>query len=310
LLLSRRIRANRPTITFVVLVTLSLASMASGTSGSLINDGLYTAVTVAAYPFWITLDGVKRGADYVGDFVFSYHSARREADELRRELFEAMPALAERGELRAENSRLQAMLRFARSRPELTVLPARVISRSGGILTIDRGAMHGVQEYMCAITKDGVVGVVTRVEPATANVATLHSTDCSIGARIRGSRITGVIKGSGNASVTGVAGPSFELHPSSFLVDPATNRIRLDTKRGLIINKILLFFVRYNQRIPLNIIPVLTNTKKKRIDIDIFITVKRGKSTGGSKLTGQGKEHGFDKFLEIRVIGKLSGQLG
>ena len=26
-----------------------------------------------------------------------------------------------------------------------------------------------------------------------------------------------------------VAGPSFELHPSSFLVDPATNRIRLDT---------------------------------------------------------------------------------
>jgi rod shape-determining protein MreC len=173
--------------------------MASGTSGSFINNGLYTAVTVAAYPFWITLDGVKRGADYVGDFVFSYHSARREADELRRELFEAMPALAERGELRAENSRLQAMLQFARSHPELTVLPARVISRSGGILTIDRGAMHGVQEYMCAITKDGVVGVVTRVEPATANVATLHSTDCSIGARIRGSRITGVIKGSGNA---------------------------------------------------------------------------------------------------------------
>jgi hypothetical protein len=26
-----------------------------------------------------------------------------------------------------------------------------------------------------------------------------------------------------------VAGPAFELHPSSFLVDPATNRIRLDS---------------------------------------------------------------------------------
>ena len=29
-----------------------------------------------------------------------------------------------------------------------------------------------------------------------------------------------------------VAGPSFELHPSSFLVDPATNRIRLDYGPG------------------------------------------------------------------------------
>lgn len=173
--------------------------MASGISGSFINNGVYTAVTVAAYPFWIALDGVKRGAGYVGDFVFSYHSARREADELRHELVAVMPALAERGELQAENNRLQGMIGFTRSHSELTVLPARVISRSGGILTVDRGAMHGVQEFMCAITKDGVVGVVTGVEPATSNVATLHSADCSIGARIRGSRIAGIIKGSGSA---------------------------------------------------------------------------------------------------------------
>ncbi len=173
--------------------------MASGTSGSFINKGVYSAVTVVAYPFWIALDAFKTGAGHVGDFVFSYHSARREADELRHELFAVMPALAERGELQAENQRLQAMIGFARSHPELSVLPAKVISRSGGILVVDRGAMHGVQEFMCATTKDGVVGVVTRVEPATANVATLHSADCKIGVRIRGSRIAGIIEGSGNA---------------------------------------------------------------------------------------------------------------
>lgn len=177
---------------------LSLASLASGTTGGVMKDGIYTAVSVVSYPFWKALNAVSDGAGYVTGLVFSYRTAREEAESARREIHLLMPQLAEREELEGQNRRLRAMLAFERSHPRFAMLPAEVVSRSGGMLVIDRGSLHGVREFMCAMTKDGVVGVVTRVEPTLSKVATLHSADCKIGAMIRRNRVTGVIHGSGS----------------------------------------------------------------------------------------------------------------
>ena len=184
---------------------MSLTSLASGTKGSVVSDGVRTVVSIIASPFWKALHTIEAGTSYVSGLVLSYDSARKEADALRAELHTLMLEAADRHELKAQNERLKAMLQFEREEPGLVLLPGdvvrvpgEVISRSGGMLTVDRGSLHGVKEFMCAMTKDGVVGVVLRVEPTLCKVATLHSAECRIGAMIRRNRVLGVVHGSGN----------------------------------------------------------------------------------------------------------------
>jgi rod shape-determining protein MreC len=205
LLLRRRIRENRSTIGLGILVLLSLTSLASGTKGSVVSDGIHTALSVVASPFWKTLHAIEAGTSYVSGLVLSYDSARKEADALQAELHALLLGAADHDELEAENERLRAMLQFQREQPGLALLPGEVmrvpgevISRSAGMLTVDRGSLHGVREFMCAMTKDGVVGVVTRVEPTLCKVATLHSAECRVGAMIERNRVLGVVHGSGN----------------------------------------------------------------------------------------------------------------
>jgi rod shape-determining protein MreC len=51
---------------------------------------------------------------------------------------------------------------------------------------------------MCAVTPDGVVGVVARVEPFQSYVYTLHHADCKVGATVRRNRVRGIVHGSGS----------------------------------------------------------------------------------------------------------------
>jgi hypothetical protein len=94
--------------------------------------------------------------------------------------------------------RLRDTLAFVRANPDLSLLPATVLQRSKGMLTLDIGSMHGVKPSMCAITKDGIVGIVTLVEPTMSFVASLHHEHCRIGARAGRTRAYGVVQGSGN----------------------------------------------------------------------------------------------------------------
>jgi rod shape-determining protein MreC len=51
---------------------------------------------------------------------------------------------------------------------------------------------------MCALTPDGVVGIVTKVDPFQSLVYTLHHTQCRIGAMVQRNRALGVVHGSGS----------------------------------------------------------------------------------------------------------------
>jgi cell shape-determining protein MreC len=182
-------------------------------------------VSVVAYPFWQALDKAENGAKYVSGFVVAYDASRKEAQRLRDEIAELTPRIADYDAVTAENRRLRRMLAFERVQPGLSLLPAevisvpdkplsvetisntsgvliinvKIISSTSGVLIINRGSLHGVKEAMCAMTPDGVVGIVTKVEPVLSYVATLRSDLCKIGAMIgRDHRVQATVHGSGS----------------------------------------------------------------------------------------------------------------
>lgn len=208
-MLSRRISENRPTIILVVLVVLSLMSLASGTNGNVLSRTVSKGVSIVAFPFWQAMSAVQNRVEYVTSFFVAYSASRTEAENLRRENAALVPRIADRDALEAENERLRELLEFEKDQHRLGLKPASVlpdgpmaagiISNTLGVLVINRGGIHGVEEAMCAMTKDGVVGIVIKVEPTLAYVATLHSDYCKIGAMIsRDKRVRATVHGSGS----------------------------------------------------------------------------------------------------------------
>jgi rod shape-determining protein MreC len=187
-----------------VLIGLSLMSLASGTRGNAISNAVSTVGSLIAYPFWRALDAVSGGTRYVSGFVMAYDASRKEAAELRTEINALVPQIADRDTVYRENLRLKEMVGYMQTQPRLDLVPAKVltlaiISNSAGVLVVDRGSIHGIEPAMCAMTKDGVAGVVIDVRPTLSYVATLHSDLCQIPAMIgRDKRVRATVHGSGS----------------------------------------------------------------------------------------------------------------
>lgn len=185
----RQIREHRPTVVLVFLVVLSLVSLITGTRASVVHTGIKRAVSLTAYPFLKAKALTEDSASYMVDFVFAYDAQRRRNTVLTQEVIELKRALAHYRELRTENRRLRRMLDFVREEPRLYLEPVRVIESMKGMLTIDRGRLHGIRESMSVLAVDGVVGMITDVSDVTAKVATIHHMDCKVGAMVERNRI-------------------------------------------------------------------------------------------------------------------------
>lgn len=193
-----RISEYRPLVVLVVLVVLSLASMATGAQGNLVSRGVHRVVGVTSYPFLVAMASIEDVVSYGRGIVLDYNGAIEETAELRERLAAQMHSDAYINELAAENARLRALVAFEDSRADLQMVPARVIQRAQGTLTIDRGSRAGIKPSMCVITSSGVVGMVTQVEPFSANVVTLQNPECRIDAMIKRNRVRGRVHGTGN----------------------------------------------------------------------------------------------------------------
>ena len=154
--LSRRISEHRPEVILAVLVSLSLASLLTGTEATLLHRGINRLVSVTAYPFLEAKHGVEGAVDYAFGLFFNYNALREENAALEREKVQLRTAIIRRAELQRENERLRSMLHFVRNEPRFTLEPVRVIESYKGMLRIDRGAMHGIEAPMCVVTEDGV----------------------------------------------------------------------------------------------------------------------------------------------------------
>jgi len=198
LTIARRIGEHRPKIVCGTLVFLSLVSLASGTRGEAVGEGVRTAVGVVSMPFLVAMNRVEGGYVYLAGLVTSYGEMREATREMERDLAGLRLQISRDDEMRAENRRLRTMLSFQESAAKFSLIPAEIIQHANGILTIDRGSMHGVSDSMCVISPDGIVGIVTRAGPLTSNVVTLQSPDCKVDAMVKWNRLRGRVIGSGN----------------------------------------------------------------------------------------------------------------
>lgn len=196
---SRRISSGqRPKILLIALVLLSAASLASGTRGRAVSDGVRTVIGVISLPFLAAFKKVETGYEYTTGLATNYGHVRGENLALAVEVARLKQRVSSVSELDAENRRLRKMLLFRRQHPEFTIVPAEVIQHARGVLTVDRGSFHGIRESMCVISPDGVIGMVSQVGPLTSSVATLQSQECRIDAMVKWNRVRGRVFGRGS----------------------------------------------------------------------------------------------------------------
>jgi rod shape-determining protein MreC len=127
------------------------------------------------------------------------HARARELSARVRDLeLERQQLVATRGEA----ERLQRLLAFAEAGPGRRYVGARVIGIRLGtvgrqLLTVDRGADHGIAPMMPVVVADGVVGRVHAVSGGSADVLVLTDLNSSIAVRVERTRARANVRGLG-----------------------------------------------------------------------------------------------------------------
>jgi rod shape-determining protein MreC len=113
-------------------------------------------------------------------------------------------------EIERENELLRQLLNYTRSNPQFNYQTTMVMGRSVGVdpsnllyyVYIDVGARDGIAENMPVITERGLVGQVTAVGPNSAQVLMLIDPASSVNALIQNSRVTGLVRGQIDGTLT------------------------------------------------------------------------------------------------------------
>jgi rod shape-determining protein MreC len=113
-------------------------------------------------------------------------------------------------EVERENERLRQLLNFTRSNPWFDYRAAAVVGQKIGedpsnllfSIFIDVGARDGVAMDMPVITDRGLVGRVIAVGPNVAEVLLLIDPASAVNARVQNSRVTGIVRGNIEGSLT------------------------------------------------------------------------------------------------------------
>ncbi|MCB0210715.1 MAG: rod shape-determining protein MreC [Anaerolineae bacterium] len=113
-------------------------------------------------------------------------------------------------DLERENEILRQLLNYTRNNPQFTYQTTTVRGRSIGrdptnllyFLFLDVGARDGIATNMPVITDRGLVGRVTSVGPNSAQVLMLIDPSSSVNAIIQNSRVTGLVKGNIDGTLT------------------------------------------------------------------------------------------------------------
>jgi rod shape-determining protein MreC len=170
------------------------AAKPDGPSVRLIRMWAMTAVT----PVERATHALGSGAGHAWSDYIDLRHVRQQNKDLQQQLTRMRIEEAAISEDALEGRRLQAMLGFKESYVGSTVV-AEVIGASGSeqshILTIDKGSRDGLRPDMAVITKDGVVGKLRDVFPATSEVLELNDQSSGAGVVLATTRIRAILRG-------------------------------------------------------------------------------------------------------------------
>ncbi|MCB0357694.1 MAG: rod shape-determining protein MreC [Bdellovibrionales bacterium] len=128
---------------------------------------------------------------------------KKNNQKLQKENAELRAQLGTLTELKLENKRLYNLLGF-KEKTKMDLLTAKVIGKDLLIdhttLTINRGTVHGVKEFMAVITIGGVVGYVIQPQTFTSQILLLTDRYATIDSIVQRSRARGIVEGINNKS--------------------------------------------------------------------------------------------------------------
>lgn len=177
----------------VLVLLLSLAKMTAKRQDVTVPEEFL--LTVAA-PVQGVFQRLTRSVESLLATVKNYQMILAENGYLREQLAAAAMLESRIAELRRENHRLRRMLDF-QTTSEYELIAAEVVARDPSnwfhTMTINRGAVHGVQQNMAVVTSEGLVGNVLAVSPISSQVLLLTDARRAVSALVQRSREPGQV---------------------------------------------------------------------------------------------------------------------
>ncbi|MGI5893826.1 MAG: rod shape-determining protein MreC [Candidatus Merdivicinus sp.] len=165
---------------------------------------------------------VQRAAAWVSngisDFLSVFVDARENYEEnirLKEENADLRQQLVDYERTKTENERLKEITGLKELHEDFEFQHAGVIARDPddrfGSFTIDIGTLHGISVRDPVVTGDGLIGYISKVGPTYAQVTTILSPDCNVGAMEITTKDTGNITGTVELAADGLT--KMELLP-------------------------------------------------------------------------------------------------
>ncbi len=198
-----------------VLAALLVLIICSATIGSTSSGFLSVVVSpVQKLSSWIT----NSATGFFSNIANSGKNAS-ENEQLKEEIASLREQLIDYDDTLTENEQLKEMLGLKSENDDYDYLAASVIGRDSddryGSFQIDKGSLNGVELYDPVITRDGLVGYVSKLSPTTARVSTILGTDINVGAYGLYSGETGVVTGDTPLAVKGQCKMKYLLRDSA-----------------------------------------------------------------------------------------------
>lgn len=157
-------------------------------------------------------------SDGISEFLSVFLDARANYEEniaLREQIAEYRRMLVDYEDTKTENERLKEITGLKELNEDFEFRPAGVIARDPddrfGSFTIDIGTLHGISVRDPVVTGAGLIGYISSVGPTYAQVTTILSPDCNVGAMEIRTKDTGNITGTVEYAAEGRT--KFELLP-------------------------------------------------------------------------------------------------
>ena len=175
----------------------------------------------ALAPIRSGFQSLTRQAEQYYNYMFRYEALEAENVKLKARIAELEEDARSVDSLERENKRLKDLQGLTQARQDFQLMDSYVIGSSSvdwtSTLTIDRGAVDGVEVGMCAVTANGeVVGLITEVGSNYAIVKTVLDSSLEISSTIASSGYNGIVTG---AYITGQEGMlRMDYLPSSSII--------------------------------------------------------------------------------------------
>ncbi len=157
-------------------------------------------------------------SDGISEFLSVFLDARSNYEEniaLKEQIAEYRKMLVDYEDTKTENERLKEITGLKELNEDFEFQPAGVIARDPddrfGSFTIDIGTLHGISVRDPVVTGAGLIGYISKVGPTYAQVTTILSPDCNVGAMEIRTKDTGNITGTVEYAAEGLT--KFELLP-------------------------------------------------------------------------------------------------